>query len=137
MIIVFEKLEDPMQVFLPECPQITSIQEKNRIYLLWTFNKILALRALKRVTNNQKYKHFTLIFLYLAFFKNQRYLWTLPGRKTCMWSSSFPSTITIPNFKSIALTVGEFWKRYHQNIEVWWKSGVTWWLKKSSRALIT
>ncbi len=32
-------------------------------------------------------------------------LWTVPGRKTCMWSSSFPNTTTIPNFKPISLTV--------------------------------
>jgi hypothetical protein len=41
-------------------------------------------------------------------------LWTLPGRKQCTMSSSFPNTITIPNFRSISLTVLEFWKRYHQ-----------------------
>ncbi len=45
-----------------------------------------------------------------------RYLWTLPGRKQCTRSSSFPSTIIIPNFKSISPTVLEFWKRYHQSL---------------------
>jgi hypothetical protein len=44
-----------------------------------------------------------------------RYLWTLPGRKQCTRSSSFSSTITIPNLKPISSTVEEFWKRYHQN----------------------
>jgi hypothetical protein len=43
-----------------------------------------------------------------------RYFWTLPGRKSCMRSSSFSSTITIPNFEPLSVTVREFWKRYHQ-----------------------
>ncbi len=33
--------------------------------------------------------------------------------KCNMTSFSFSSTITIPNFKPISLTVVEFWKRYH------------------------
>jgi hypothetical protein len=44
-----------------------------------------------------------------------RYLWTLPCRKQCMMSSSFLNTTPISNFKSISLTVIEFWKRYHWN----------------------
>jgi hypothetical protein len=47
-------------------------------------------------------------------FLARRHLWTLPGRKQCMWSSSFPHTITIPNFEPISLTVLEFWKRYYR-----------------------
>ncbi len=47
-----------------------------------------------------------------------RLLWTLPGRKPRTMSSSFPSTITIPNFKPISLTVVEFWKRYHQTAKI-------------------
>jgi hypothetical protein len=47
-----------------------------------------------------------------------RNLWTLPGRKRCTRSSSFPNTIPMPNFKPISLTVLEFWKRYHQNLHL-------------------
>jgi hypothetical protein len=49
------------------------------------------------------------------FFFMLRHLWTLPSRKQGTMSSSFPSTISIPNFKSISLIVEEFWKRYHWN----------------------
>jgi hypothetical protein len=42
-----------------------------------------------------------------------RYLWTFPGRKQSTISSSFSNTTPLPNFKSISLTVLEFWKRYH------------------------
>jgi hypothetical protein len=59
-----------------------------------------------------------------------RNLWTTPAGKTCMRSSTFPSTITIPNFRSISQTVGEFWKRYHQNGKMRWKADLLWWLKK-------
>ncbi len=48
-----------------------------------------------------------------------RNLWTLPGRKQCMRSSSFPITITTPNFELISSTVEEFWARYHQNAKIW------------------
>jgi hypothetical protein len=44
-----------------------------------------------------------------------------------MGSSSFPSTTTIPNFRSLSLMVGEFWKRYHQNCEN----------RKNSRSMVT
>ncbi len=37
-----------------------------------------------------------------------------PWWKQVTKSSSFPSTITTPNFKPISQTIGEFWKRYHQ-----------------------
>ncbi len=53
-----------------------------------------------------------------AFFLAWRNLCTLPGRKSCMWSSSFPNTTSIPNFKPISLTVIEFWKRYHQTAKI-------------------
>ncbi len=48
-------------------------------------------------------------------FLKVRYLWMIPCRKQGTGSSSFPGTISIPNFKSISLTVEEFWKRYHRN----------------------
>jgi hypothetical protein len=57
------------------------------------------------------------------FFLIRRNFWTLPGRKSCMLSSSFSSTITIPNFKPISVTVIEFWKRYHQSAQ---KSDLRW-----------
>ncbi len=41
-------------------------------------------------------------------------MWTLPGRKPYMWSSSFSITTTVPNFRPISQIVIEFWKRYHQ-----------------------
>jgi hypothetical protein len=47
-----------------------------------------------------------------------------------MWSSSIPSTITIPYFKPISLRYDEFWKRYHQNYKIRWEAGGLWWLKK-------
>jgi hypothetical protein len=56
-------------------------------------------------------------------FQKWWYLWTLPGRKQCTRSSSFPSTITIINFKPLSLTVLEFWKRYHQKTSFRWFSG--------------
>ncbi len=77
-----------------------------------------------------KNNHIKGIFHYYTFFIDWRHLWTTPSGKTCMPSSSFPSTITIPNFRSISLTVAEFWKRYHQNGKMRWKAGLLRWLKK-------
>jgi hypothetical protein len=54
------------------------------------------------------------LLLFWTYFMEWRYFWTSPGRKQPMWSSSFPTTITIPNFKSMSLDVLEFWKRYQQ-----------------------
>ncbi len=60
-----------------------------------------------------------------------RYLWTLPGKKPYMMSSSFSNTTPMSNFKSISLAVIEFWKRYHHQkplihkdseVETWPKS---------------
>ncbi len=68
-----------------KCPQITSIHQ---IFFLKIF--------------------------YYAFLVDWRHLWIFPGRKQVTRSSSFPSTITTPNFKPISQTIGELWKRYHQ-----------------------
>ncbi len=64
-------------------------------------------------------KHLQLIILifshFFAFFLVWRNLWTL---LSCMRSSRFPNTTTIPNFRSISPTVIEFWKRYHQTAKI-------------------
>jgi hypothetical protein len=66
------------------------------------------------IEDNITKKNLQLIILifshFFEFFLAWRNSWTLPGRKPCMWSSSFPNTSTIPNFKPISLTVIEFWK---------------------------
>ncbi len=49
--------------------------------------------------------------------QSMKTLWTNPAGKTCMWSSSFSNPVTISNFKSISLTVAEFWKQYHQRAQ--------------------
>ncbi len=54
------------------------------------------------------------ILYFFEIFLEWRFLWTVLGRKPCMWTSIFPNTVCIPNFKSISLAVGEIWKRFHQ-----------------------
>ncbi len=69
----------------------------------------------KKAIGNQKHAFNSVKSKYMNLLK-LRYLWTLPGRKTCMMSSSPSNTTSISNFKSISLTVVEFWKRYHQKL---------------------
>jgi hypothetical protein len=46
-----------------------------------------------------------------------------------MMSSSLSNTTPISNFKSISLTVIEFWKRYHQKPLYWKELEVETWTK--------
>jgi hypothetical protein len=78
---------------------------------MWTLPENIFLISL--ITWKRK---FPLNLFYFEFvnFLLLRYLWTLPGRKTCMMFSSLSITTPISNFKSISLTALEFWSRYHQ-----------------------
>ncbi len=58
------------------------------------------------------------------------YFWIILGRKTCMGSSHFPSTITIKKSKSLSVKDVEFWKRYHQNGRIRRNPGNLCWHKK-------
>ncbi len=82
----------------------------------------------KKAIGNQKHAYYPVKSKYINLLK-LRYLWTLSGRKTCMMSSNPSNTTSISNFKSISLTVVEFWKRYHQKLLNRWISEVEIWTK--------